>query len=81
MWAQTSTFYTEKAKAKFMKLDKADIYLVSYASIQPQDFTVVSQEIPKPNHPGEIKLPDVCRAFGVRCIFLQDMFREIKETF
>ena len=57
------------------------IYLVSYASIRPEEFTVVSQETPNPNHPGEIKLPDVCNAFGTRCIFLQNMFREITETF
>ena len=64
-----------------MMMDKADIYLVSYASIRPEVFTVVSQETPNPNHPGEIKLPDVCNAFGTRCIFLQNMFREITETF
>ena len=80
-WAQRSTFYTDRAKAKFMMMDKADIYLVSYASIRPEVFTVVSQETPNPNHPGEIKLPDVCNAFGTRCIFLQNMFREITETF
>lgn len=80
-WASASKFYTDKAKRKFLKLDKADIYLVAFASIAPEQWTIVSQEIPAPSQPGEIKLPDVCNKYNVRCIFLKDMFREMHETF
>ena len=30
---------------------------------------------------GEIKLPDACAKFGVRCLMLQDMFREMGESY
>ncbi len=80
-WASTSTRYNQKAKEKFLKLDKADIYLVAFASIAPAEWKVVSMEQPSPNNQSEIKLPDVCSCFGVSCIKPQDMFREIGETF
>ena len=43
-WAATSTTYNDKAKHKFMKMDKADIYLAAFASVNPQEWKVVSME-------------------------------------
>ena len=80
-WAQYDSFYSQKAKNKFLKMDKADIYLAAYASIDTVNRVIVSEEIPAPRNAGEIKLPDVCNRYGVRCIFLRDMFRELRETF
>lgn len=80
-WASSSERYFDKAKEKFMRMDKADIYLVAYASVSPDDWTVVSLEAPSPNNRNEIKLPDVCSQFKVRCIKPQDMFRQLRETF
>ena len=80
-WAATSTTYNDKAKHKFMKMDKADIYLAAFASVNPQEWKVVSMERSAPNSQAEIKLPDVCSRFGVSCIQPEEMFREMKETF
>ena len=80
-WAATSTFYTPKAKSKFLRMDKADIYLASFASVDPREWTIVSMERSAPNSPGEIKLPDACLQYNVKCIQLEEMFREMGDTY
>lgn len=80
-WANSSTFYNQTAKRKFLHLDKADIYLVAFAAVDPTNWTVVSMEKPNPHNTGEIKLPDACTYFNVRCISLQDMMRELGEIY
>lgn len=80
-WANSSSHYNQNAKAKFTDSDKADMYLVAFASTNPNEWKVVSFERSEPNKQSNIKLPDACNAFGVSCIKLQDMFREIGETF
>lgn len=80
-WAVTNTFYNQRAKDKFLRMDKADIYLASFASVNPDEWTVVSMERSAPNSSGEIKLPDVCMQYNVRCIQIEDMFREMRETY
>ena len=75
------TFYTPKAKQKFLRMDKADIYLVAFAAVAPEEWAIVSMERPAPRNAGEIKLPDACAKFGVRCLMLQDMFREMGESY
>ena len=80
-WATTNTFYIPKAKTKFLRMDKADIYLASFASVNPAEWTIVSMERSAPNSPGEIKLPDVCMQYNVKCIQLEEMFRELGETY
>ena len=80
-WADSHTFYTPKAKQKFLRMDKADIYLVAFAAVAPEEWTIVSMERPAPRNAGEIKLPDACAKFGVRCLMLQDMFREMEESY
>ena len=77
----TNTHYIQPAKDKFMDVTRADIYLVSYAATAPDEWTVVSQERPAPLRSTEIKLPDACAQFGVRCILFMDMFREMHESF
>lgn len=81
LWASSSTRYFPKAKEKFLRMDKADIYLAAFAASNPQEWKVVSMEQPAPNNHNEIKLPDVCQTFGVSCIKPQDMFRELRQTF
>lgn len=81
MWAMSNTQYSQSAKNKFMDATRADIFLVSYAAAEPGEWTVVSQERPAPKSQTEIKLPDACAQFGVRCILFMDMFREMRETF
>lgn len=81
VWAMSNPHYTQPAKDKFMDVTRADIYLVSFAATAPGEWTVVSQEKPAPLKSTEIKLPDACAHFGVRCILFMDMFREMQETF
>ncbi len=80
-WATRHTFYNQRAKDKFLRIDKADIYLAAFAATNPNEWTVVSMERSAPNSPGEIKLPDVCREHNVRCIQIEEMFREMQETY
>ena len=81
IWAMSHPQYTDAAKNKFTAADRADIYLVSYAALNPGEWTIVSQEKSSPLRSTEIKLPDACRKFNVRCINFMDMFREMQETF
>lgn len=81
MWALSNVQYTQGAKDKFTNADRADIYLVTYAALNPYEWTVVSQEKSAPLSKTEIKLPDACAKFNVRCIHFMEMFREMKETF
>lgn len=80
-WATTNTFYNQRAKEKFLRMDRADIYLVAFASVNPNEWTIVSMEKSAPNSPGEIKLPDVCIQYNVKCIQIEEMFREMQETY
>lgn len=80
-WAAAHTFYNQRAKDKFLRMDRADIYLAAFASVDPKEWTVVSMEKSAPNSPGEIKLPDVCMQYNVRCIQIEEMFREMHETY
>ena len=57
----------------------ADPYLISHALHQREhgleEHVVVTQEVP--SFPGgKVKIPDVCRRFGVRCITLSEMLAE-----
>ena len=80
-WADSHTFYSPKANHKFRRMDKTDLYLVTFAAVDPAEGTIVSMERPAPRNAGEIKLPDACAKFGVRCLMLQDMFREMGESY
>ncbi|MBQ9254629.1 MAG: DUF4411 family protein [Bacteroidales bacterium] len=78
-WVQNS-HYNEKARNKFLDRGKADIFLVSFASIN-EDSTIVTYETSQPNRISEIKLPDICKQFNARCIQPIEMFRELNEKF
>lgn len=80
-WAQSHRTYNNTAKRKFLDPTKADIYLVAYSAAHPENYTIVSFEKPNPHNVGEIKLPDACDAFGVRCIMMADMFRDLGQTY
>ena len=79
-WAASQN-RSQKALEKFLRPDAADIFLVSYAATDPNNYTVVSFEVSNHNGSSEFKLPDVCNQFGVKCIPFQDMFRELNETY
>lgn len=80
-WVMASTFYSEKAKRKFMQSTAADIWLVAYAAAYPCDSKIVTLEMAAPAQSGKIKIPDLCNSFGVVCIPFEGMFREMKEKY
>lgn len=68
LWAQRHHRYTDSAKAKFAT--GADGWLVAYSRVHGS--TVVTNEERAPDSQKNIKLPDVCDAFGVDTV---DTFR------
>lgn len=77
LWAQRHSQFTDAAKAKFAS--GADGWLVAFAVVH--DAIVVTNEQPAPDSKNEIKLPDVCKQFGVeyRDTFL--MLRDLAVSF
>lgn len=61
LWAQRHPRFTDAAKAKFAS--GADGWLVAYSRVKGA--TVVTNEERAPDSQKNIKLPDVCDAFGV----------------
>ena len=72
MWVQRNPEYFDHAKAKFAT--GADGWLVAYARMH--DATIVTNEQSAPESRKEIKLPDVCKQFGVRS---DDAFAMLRE--
>ena len=68
-WVKTQTRFTLTAKHAFLK--GADRHLVAEAVAYGD--TVVTYEISAPSSKRRVKIPDVCQAFGIECIFPQDM--------
>ena len=68
-WLYLQPRFTEPAREEF--LAGADSDLIAEA-ITRKD-TVVTYELPAPNSKNRVKIPDVCQAFSVECIFPQDM--------
>jgi hypothetical protein len=61
LWAQRHRQFTDAAKANFAS--GADGWLVAFSKVKRT--IVVTNEQPAPDAKKEIKLPDVCNAFGV----------------
>ena len=68
-WVNVQPRFTERAIDEF--LTGADSDLIA-AAIANSD-TVVTYEISAPSSKRRVKIPDVCQAFGIECIFPQDM--------
>ena len=66
---------------KFINDTKADIYFVAFASLNPAEYTVVTEERSAIGAKRDIKLPDACSTLGIRCINVIQMLRELKVTF
>ena len=83
-WAQdkvTNEGLKQGGCDKFIAADKADIYLVALASLDPKEYTVVTEEKSSPFAKKDIKLPDACSAHHVKCIKFMTMLRELKVKF
>lgn len=73
LWAQRRPRVDDGAKAKFAT--GADGWLVAYGAVH--DAIVVTNEQPAPESRREIKLPDVCAAFGVTTCDTFQMLRTL----
>ena len=76
-WVQQNQQFTEAAKAEF--LDAADGWVAAYASVH--NATVVTLETYDANIKRKVKLPNVCRQFGVECINTFEMLRRLGVQF
>jgi hypothetical protein len=55
-----------------------DPFLIAYALANPAATTIVTKEVSAPSKQrANRRVPDVCRAFGVRCINDFDLYREL----
>lgn len=79
-WAQTKGI-KQSGVDKFIAADKADIYFVAFASLAPENYTIVTEEVSAVDSKKDIKLPDACSAFNVRSINFIQMLRELKVQF
>ena len=79
-WAQNLGI-KQRGVNKFIDGSKADIYFVAFASLSPDKYTVVTEETSAENAKRDIKLPDACKAFGVRSINFMQMLRELRVQF
>ena len=76
-WAVAATQYRQGAAAQF--LAAGDYFLVGQAL--SHGFTVVTHEEPAPEARNRIKIPDACRAVGVRWISPWRMLRDERARF
>lgn len=76
-WAQRSPDFTDAAKAKFAT--GADGWIVAFAAVNGA--IVVTNERPAPEARREIKLPNVCDAFGVPYRDTFQMLRDLAVKF
>lgn len=55
--------------------------LVAYAMLNRENTTVVTEELSAPLKTAEIKLPDACKAQGIKSINLIGMMRKLGVTY
>ena len=77
LWAQRSTQYFDRAKAKFAT--EADGWLVAYSMVHGT--TVVTNEQPRPDSRNRVLLPDVCAQFNVPSKDTFSLLRELAVKF
>lgn len=72
-WAQSNTVYKPEAIAEFAQV--ADAYLVATAAAK--GYTLVTNETADPMCRRRVKIPDACKALGVRSCDLNTVLREL----
>jgi hypothetical protein len=75
-WVQLQ-HYTDGAKAAFASV--ADGWLIAYAMVHGR--VLVTHEQPAPNSKTKIKIPDICRKFGVQYVDTFEMLRALPVRF
>lgn len=60
-----------KALEEFANIDKADCWLIAYASAY--GFEIITNETPAPTKVSKVKIPDAANAFGVKTVRLHEV--------
>lgn len=76
-WVQKKPQYLPEAKAEFAA--SADGWLAAYA--QQNARIVVTREVSAPEARKVVKIPDLCKTFGVPCIDTFDMLGDLRIAF
>jgi|NGEPerStandDraft_8_1074529.scaffolds.fasta_scaffold11967_2 Domain of unknown function (DUF4411) len=76
-WVQQEPQYRPEAKAEFAQA--ADPWLVAYAGAH--GMMLVTQETPEPMSRKKVKIPDVCRQFGVMWANTFEMLEDLGVAF
>jgi hypothetical protein len=72
-WVQANPQFTDPAKSEFMGV--ADGWVVAYAMAKQQ--IVVTHEKYEPSIKRKVKIPNVCREFGVDSVTMFDLLRDL----
>lgn len=80
-YIRDSHFYNQRAFDSWADSSVADPWLIASAKVK--NLTVVTMELDERNlHQGSptkrVKIPDICKAFNVPCVTLQDMLRDLQ---
>ena len=76
-WVQNNPQFTQAAKDDFAR--KADGWLVAYAMVN--GVNIVTNEVFDPNIRRDVKIPNVCRHFGVDYQDTFEMLRDLRAHF
>ena len=76
-WVQNNPRFNAAAKAEFAS--KADGWLVAYSMVN--DTIVVTNEVYNPNIRRSVKIPNICREFGVDYQNTYSMLRDLNAQF
>ncbi len=78
-WAESQKQITRKAKDDFSRSENADAWIVAYAIAN--GCTVVTHETFEPAVQRAVKIPNVCRAFGIVSVNTFEMLRGLNAKF
>jgi len=73
--APYATSYSKSAKARFAEVNNADAWQVAFAQVN--NLTIVTFETYTPDERKNIKIPVVCKEFGVHYINLHEFMRRV----
>jgi len=76
-WVLNAPRFAQAAKDEFAQA--ADPWLVAYAGAH--GMMLVTQETPEPMSRKKVKIPDVCRQFGVRWVSTFGMLEDLGVAF
>lgn len=78
-WANSkSDHYSAKAIDDFLETASADAWLISFAL--NQNLPLLTHEKSEPTRKNRVKIPDVCKAFGLSYSDTVGMLRNLNET-